>query len=302
MKNQRKTEIKVGITVLLGLIVFIWILGWTKNFTLTTSDNKVMVKFDNVSGLEIGNEVTLNGVKKGHVQDFYVDKNSVIVTLFVNNEVQLMKDATFSLEMTDLMGGRKIDINPGYSNEPIDLEVIQTGIYRTDIAGLVTALGDLQGNVDVIIKEATEVLQGINVFVRDETFKNDIKQGISNLNKVSLKLEQVLSENQQNLKEITQNTKELTSETKTFIKENNETLQRTLKNLDIVMTKSDSLLTTLNQLSQETSSGKNNLGKILYDDSLYINLIESIKTLKQLSKTFLEQIENDGLKIDAYIF
>jgi phospholipid/cholesterol/gamma-HCH transport system substrate-binding protein len=302
MKNQRKTEIKVGITVLLGLIVFIWILGWTKNFTLTTSDNKVMVKFDNVSGLEIGNEVTLNGVKKGHVQDFYVDKNSVIVTLFVNNEVQLMKDATFSLEMTDLMGGRKIDINPGYSNEPIDLEVIQTGIYRTDIAGLVTALGDLQGNVDVIIKEATEVLQGINVFVRDETFKNDIKQGISNLNKVSLKLEQVLSENQQNLKEITQNTKELTSETKTFIKENNETLQRTLKNLDVVMTKSDSLLTTLNQLSQETSSGKNNLGKILYDDSLYINLIESIKTLKQLSKTFLEQIENDGLKIDAYIF
>jgi phospholipid/cholesterol/gamma-HCH transport system substrate-binding protein len=302
MKNQRNTEIKVGITVLLGLIVFIWILGWTKNFTFTSSDHKVKVKFDNVSGLEIGNDVTVNGVKEGHVQDLNVDKNSVIVTLSVNDEVQLMKDATFSLEMTDLMGGRKIDINLGYSNEPIDLEVVQTGIYRTDIAGLVTALGDLQGNVDVIIKEATEVLQGINIFVKDETFKNDIKQGISNLNKVSLKLEQVLSENQQNLKEITQNTKELTLETKTFIKENNETLQRTLKNLDIVMTKSDSLLTTLNQLSQETVSGKNNLGKILYDDSLYVNLIESIKTLKQLSKTFLEQIENDGLKVDAYIF
>jgi phospholipid/cholesterol/gamma-HCH transport system substrate-binding protein len=302
MKNNRNTEIKVGITVLLGLIVFIWILGWTKNFTFTSSDHKVKVKFDNVSGLEIGNDVTVNGVKKGHVQDFNVDKNSVIVILSVNNEVQLMKDATFNLEMTDLMGGRKIDINPGSSIEPMDLEVVQAGIYRTDIAGLVTALGDFQGNVEIIIKEATEVLQGINVFVKDETFKNDIKQGISNLNKVSLKLDEVLSENQQNLKEITQNTKELTSETKTFIKENNETLQRTLKNLDVVMTKSDSLLTTLNQLSQETVSGKNNLGKILYDDSLYINLMESVKTLKQLSKTFLEQIENDGLKVDAYIF
>lgn len=302
MKNQRNTEIKVGITVLLGIIVFIWILGWAKNFTLTSSEHVVKVKFNKVSGLEIGNDVTVNGVKKGHVKDFSVDKNEVIVTLFISNEVQLMSDAAIYLEMTDLMGGRKIDINPGYSNEPMDLNVVQTGIYRTDIAGLVTALGDFQGNVDVIIKEAAEVLQGINVFVKDETFKNDIKQGISNLNKVSLKLEQVLSENQQNLKEITQNTKELTSQTKTFIDENNEIWKRSIKNLDVVITKSDSLLSTLNRLSQETAAGKNNLGKLLYDDSLYIDLTESIRTLKQLSKTFLEQIENDGLKVDAYIF
>ena len=32
MKNERKTEIRVGLTVLVGILVFIWILGWAKNF------------------------------------------------------------------------------------------------------------------------------------------------------------------------------------------------------------------------------------------------------------------------------
>lgn len=72
MKNSRATEIKVGVTVLLGLLVFIWVLGWAKNFSVSSSDNIVRVSFNKVSGLEIGNNVTVNGVRKGSVKDFYI--------------------------------------------------------------------------------------------------------------------------------------------------------------------------------------------------------------------------------------
>ena len=68
------------------------------------------------------------------------------------------------------------------------------------------------------------------------------------------------------------------------------------------MLKSDSLLTTLNNLTQETITGGNNLGKILYDDSLYNNLIESIQSIKELTKVMLYQLEADGIKVDANIF
>ena len=121
MRNPRATEIKVGITVLLGLIVFIWVLGWAKNFSLSSSDNLVKVKFSNVSGLEIGNNVTVNGVRKGHVKDFVIQGSTVIVTLSISSEVDIRKDAKFSLESTDLMGGRKIEVNPGTSDQEIDL-------------------------------------------------------------------------------------------------------------------------------------------------------------------------------------
>ncbi len=127
MKNPRATEIKVGVTVLLGLLVFIWVLGWAKSFSLSSSDNLVNVKFSKVSGLEIGNNVTVNGVRKGHVKDFVIQGSHVIVTLSISDEIQLKKDAQFSLESTDLMGGRKIEVDPGNSEEELNLSKIQSG-------------------------------------------------------------------------------------------------------------------------------------------------------------------------------
>ena len=59
MKDQRKTEIRVGITVLIGLIVCLWIFGWAKNFSLTPTENTIKVKFNNTSGLEVGDPVTI---------------------------------------------------------------------------------------------------------------------------------------------------------------------------------------------------------------------------------------------------
>jgi len=302
MRNPRATEIKVGITVLLGLLVFIWVLGWAKNFTLSSSDNQVKVRFNKVSGLEIGNNVTVNGVKRGHVKDFFIDGSSVIVTLSISNDIPLKKDAEFSLESTDLMGGRKIEVDPGNSIDDLDLSEIQQGIYISDIAGMISLFSDIQDKISIIANESVKTLQGINSLLQDEAFIQGLRTSISNLNNVTAKLDKVLTENQQNIKEISENTKEITADTKVLIKENKENIERSLVNLNAVLLKSDSLMTSLNYLTQETATGGNNLGKILYDDSLYNNLVKSMELIKELSKALLDQIQTDGIKVDAYIF
>ena len=81
MKDYRKTEIKVGITVIVGILLFLWLLSWARNFSLTTAETELKIKFPNVSGLQIGNEVTVNGVQNGYVSDFYIEKGDVIVTI-----------------------------------------------------------------------------------------------------------------------------------------------------------------------------------------------------------------------------
>lgn len=302
MKNPRATEIKVGVTVLLGLLVFIWVLGWAKSFSLSSSDNLVNVKFSNVSGLEIGNNVTVNGVRRGHVKDFVIEGSSVIVTLSISNEIQLKKDAQFSLESTDLMGGRKIEVDPGISTEEIDLSETQVGNYISDIAGVISLFSDIQDKISIIANESVKTLQGINLLIEDENFIQGLRTSVANLNDLTGKLDRVLTENQQNINEITENTKEITSDTKILLKENKENIELSLKNLNTVLLKSDSLITSLNYLTKETAMGGNNLGKILYDDSLYLNLTESIKLLKDLSKVILEQVQTDGFKVDANIF
>jgi phospholipid/cholesterol/gamma-HCH transport system substrate-binding protein len=258
--------------------------------------------FNNVSGLEIGNDVTVNGVKKGNVKDFYVFKTYVIVTIKVNSEIQLKKDATFSLELTDLMGGRKIEINPGFSEEPLDLEATHRGVYRTDLAGVVALFSDLQEKLDVILKEVTDALAGFNSLVGDEKFVADVKSSLNNFNRLSVNLAKVLDENRENLKEISANTKEITEETKLLINSNKESLQKTLNQMNVLVHRSDSLITVLNTMANETKEGKNNLGKILYDDSLYNNLTESMSRLKELSELILFQLKTDGFRVDFELF
>ncbi len=302
MKNSRTTEIKVGVTVLLGVLLFIWILGWTKNFSISSSDSELKVMFNNVSGLEIGNDVTVNGVKKGNVTDFYVFKTYVIVTLKVSNDVQLKKDAKFSLELTDLMGGRKIEISPGFSEEPLALDAIHSGVYRTDLAGVVALFSELQDKLDIILKEVTDALAGFNSLVGDEKFISDVKSSLNNFNRLSVNLAQILDENRENLKEISANTKEITQETKLLINSNKESLQETISQMNILVHRSDSLMTVLNAMALETKNGNNNLGKILYDDTLYYNLTESMARLKELSELILFQLKTDGFRVDFELF
>ena len=302
MRNPRSTEIKVGVTVLLGLIVFIWILGWTKNFSLSSGDNIVRVKFTNISGLEIGNNVTVNGVRKGHVKDFTITGSNVIVTLSINSDIQLKKGAQFSLQSTDLMGGRKIEVNPGDTNVDLDLSEVQQGYYITDIAGVIALFSDIQDKISIIANESVKTLRGINSLLEDENFINGLRTSVDNLNRLTAKMDKALTENQENIKEITENTKQITSDTKMFLQANGESIENSIKNINTVLQKSDSLLTTFNYLAMETKNGGNNLGKLLYDDSLYFNLVQSVEQLKVLSKVLLEQVQEDGIKVDASIF
>ncbi len=82
MKQQRIIEIKVGLTVLIGIVVFIWILGWAKNVSISSTDVYLKIKFENSSGLQVGNEVSVNGVKAGVVKDIYVENYYVIVEIY----------------------------------------------------------------------------------------------------------------------------------------------------------------------------------------------------------------------------
>jgi hypothetical protein len=55
-------------------------------------------------------------------------------------------------------------------------------------------------------------------------------------------------------------------------------------------------------MTAQTIEGDNNLGKILYDDSLVVKITETFKLLNQISKMILYQLQKDGILIDANIW
>jgi hypothetical protein len=60
-------------------------------------------------------------------------------------------------------------------------------------------------------------------------------------------------------------------------------------------------MTKLNLFADETTGQKNNLGKILYDDSLYNNLRTTLRDVKTMTGIIIEQLNGEGLKVDANV-
>jgi len=302
MKDQRKTEIRVGITVLLGVIICLWIFGWAKNFSLTPTENTLKVKFNNTSGLEIGDPVTVNGVRKGFVEDLKIDGENVIVTLNVDNNIHLKEDARFAVSMLDLMGGKKVEISPGTSPNEIDYTKIQEGLFYADVPQVMSMVGAFQEDFTSTISDIKITLTSLNNYLTDQKLNQDIKSSMSNLSEVTKKLNILIDENQNSLKQLTSNSAELTEEAKKFLETNKEKMNASIDELQSVLKNTDNLIVKLNKFTDEMNAKQNNLGKIIYDEKIYEDLTQSLKQLNELTKLMLQQLKEDGLKIDADIF
>jgi len=302
MKDQRKTEIRVGITVLLAIIVFLWILGWAKNFSLAPTENTIRVKFNNTSGLEIGDPVTVNGVRKGFVEDLKIEGSGVIVTLKVDNNVSLKKDAGFAISMLDLMGGKKIEISPGISPEEINYDEIQQGIFYADIPQVMSMVGNFREDFTSTISDLKITLTALNDFLTDKDLNRDIKTSLSNLNEITAKLNLLIDENRKNLSQLTANTAELTEEAKLFLETNREKINTSVDELQLLLKNSNTLISEMNAFTEEMKTEKNNLGKFIYDEKMFEDISQTLKQVNELTKLLLDQLKDEGIKIDANIF
>ena len=302
MKNERKTEIKVGITTVISLIIFIWILAWAKNLTLTSDDIIVNLTFENVSGLEVDDQVTVKGLRKGFVDDIYLDGNKIFVKISVDNNVDLRKDAKFWIATTDLMGGKKIEIIPGESIEMLDLNSLHTGLIQPDLNSMMAIAGSMMSDVETIVDDLKITFSTVNNYLSDDEMMIDLKSSLRNLKNLTEKFNALITDNSDNITRITENIAAISEESRTFFDENRESLDSSIKKFNIILSKSDSLVSRFNFLAAETMEGNNNLGRILYDDSLMINMQETIKILIKLSKLVLYQIQTDGFKVDANIW
>ena len=302
MVNERKTEIKVGLTTIISLAVFIWIMAWAKNFLVTTNDVVITIYFENVSGLEVDDDVTVRGLRIGFVKDISLDRNIILVKISVNSNLDLRKDAEFWLVTVDLMGDKKIEIYPGNSNDKLDLSLIHTGRFQPDLSAMMETIGAMKDDLFSIVDDIKISLRAINGYLTDEKIKTDFKTTLSNLHSLTAKLDVMLTENKENIAKITENTSVLSEEARTFFDQNKENLSSSIANLNSVLAKSDSLVDKFNYFAAETKNEKNNLGKILYDDSLMVSLTETMTRLKDISKILLEQLQKDGVKVDASIW
>lgn len=301
MKDQRKTEIRVGITIVVAIILFVWIFGWAKNVTFRSDRVIINVMFQSVAGLEIGDPVTINGVRKGYVDDIQIVDEKVLTKLSIDPEIKLKKDATFIVMMLDLMGGKKVEITPGTSAELLSTATTHNGTFVGDISSAMGTLGSVQNDLVDVIREIKITLTTVNSTLTNEKFSTELKSTVENLFTLTNNVNKLIIDNRESINSLIASSNSLVKNVNDAVVTNKDSVAISINKLNQLLNESRITINKINHFIEETEKGNNNAGKLLYDPEIVSDLKQTIQQTKELTKILVEQLKSNGIKVEADI-
>lgn len=101
--------------VVLAVAASFFIFAYNKSDVSMEDGYKITAKFDNASGVALGSDVRVGGVKVGVVSDLALDSKTyqAVLTLQIRNSAKLPKDSSAAVSGDGLLGGKYVQIIPG---------------------------------------------------------------------------------------------------------------------------------------------------------------------------------------------
>ena len=291
-----KQEVRVGLLVLVGFVVFTGFMFWLTGRSLVSKSIPVSVVFKNVSGLKEGDPVRVSGVKKGRVGPVRLQRvGHVTVTLQLDPEVRPHKDARATVAAADFLGAKYVDYDPGLSDTLLARGEAIQGLTEEQFADVA------QGAA----KSAQELIANVNKGLNPGELAADIHN--------------TLLATQRGMNALTQATNgpaiQQTQATLASLERVMARLDTLLGNANVVNSgkRLDTLSTNLTQLTRSLSDatgslkglldkmdkGEGTLGKMATDTLLYKNLNA---TLKSLSELLTDLKERPGRYLTVKVF
>lgn len=194
MNDTRVLEIKVGITILVGMTLFVLGIVWLKGITFKPNTFETTIIFRNTAGLQIGDAVTVSGLKVGKVTDINLEADSVIVYVSLSNSVTLQADAAATITSVDFFGGKRIELTTGKSNKGFDLTKRLYGSREPDLTELTSQLREIASDVKGTLEKVDSVLIGVNSFVGDKSVIASLKKAVYNMDSTTAHLKLIVKD------------------------------------------------------------------------------------------------------------
>ncbi|PIB38774.1 MlaD family protein [Maribacter sp. 4G9] len=288
MKLSR--EIKTGIIVIGGILLFILGFSYLKSTPLFDNSKTLYAVYPDVGGLQAGTAVSINGFGVGKVNDikFKDAQGNLVVTFTVSSDFKFSKNSTVELYDTGIIGGKGLQITPVFDGAETvksgDTLATETRPGLTELAQ--EKLTPLFRKFESAVSDADSVLISVNE-VLDSKTKKDLQtaiNGLSNLmaslNGSAKVLNDILANNEKKLDSSLTNFETLTYNfAKLSDTLNNAGLGRTFANLETTMSNLDKVISKIER-------GDGTLGKLMNDKELYSNLTDASKELDLLLQDF----------------
>lgn len=288
MKNK---EFKVGLFVALSLVLLYFGFNFLKGIDFFSTTNKYYVVYENIDQLAVSNPVLINGFAVGRVSRIAIlqnKQNKVLVELMIDSDIQL-GDSTKAILNSDFLGSKSILLSIGKINKPLQPK-------DTLIAEVA------KGMLDVLSETATPVADNLQTTLRKfNTILDNLTKNSTQLDSMFLTLQETprllnatlvnangkVDELSVNIKLVTDNLNGSLQELKPTLANFRE-LSDSLKRMELnqTITAAKQTLTKLNSTLDKLGSGNSTMGRLLTEDSLYVNLNKLILSMDTLARHF----------------
>ncbi|MBE0645721.1 MAG: MCE family protein [Bacteroidetes bacterium] len=287
MKEQQRNEIKVGLTVVVGLAILLVGFSTFKDWSVGADEYTIRMRFPVSAGIDVGDQVTVNGVRAGKVDAVDLLNGGVEVHALISSDIVIKENARPIIQMLELMGGKKIDIIQGNDGAALPEDGLLMGRVDPDIAGALGLLGDVQENVRNIGSQADTLLRSINAIVGDRAFVSSLKETVANLHAVSGDLRAYMVRNNRNIDVITVNMVSLTERVDTMLAELQPAVSGALHKSDRVLGNADSLIAEVRGIVGEIRGSRGLLNTVLHDTTFVHRMDTMLRKLDTLSSIII---------------
>jgi phospholipid/cholesterol/gamma-HCH transport system substrate-binding protein len=193
MKNTNSQKLRLGLFVITGTVLFIvgvYLIGQRQNMFKKTFT--ISAYFQNVNGLQNGNNVRYSGIDIGTVKDITMVNDSTIkVEMSIDEKIitHIKKDAIATIGSDGLVGNMILNIVPGNGHA----EIISNGdtiesYSKIGADDILSTLSVSSENAAILtsdlLKITTAMIKGkgtVGLLLNDTIMAQDLKQSVTNL-------------------------------------------------------------------------------------------------------------------------
>lgn len=180
-------EAKVGAFTLAGLILFGIILAGFSGLSLFGEPGyTVYVGYKQVLGLNPDADVRYAGVYAGKVKAIEPEGQGIKVTIHINKDIQVPKDAQFSLGSDSMLGDKFVLISPAGAKSE---EYLKDGDYV--YAASEGSMEDVMVGIGDVLRDVQELLHSMNSVMGDPKMKDSILYSAQNLQQMTANMRDV---------------------------------------------------------------------------------------------------------------
>ncbi len=300
--NPRYRNVLVGAFAAASLLLLLFGVYFLKETVPGRKTDVYYALFDQVSTLQEGDPVKVNGVPMGKVTGVELEGTAVKVTFKVRQGLHLPKDSEIRIQNIGLMGERQLGIHLGQSSEDLPVGGTLPGSLDAGIAEAMGTAGDVFVEADSLVKTLRGVVDST---VGHPEFASRVNNLLATTEDLTQRLSSLEKDVDPQIREGAGTLRGLSREMDAFVRsqepkvrdivDNGDQASRQAKEL---AQRGDSIAQGLEEVLAKMNSKNGTIGALLSDTSLHRDLRATLESTDSL----LKAVNRKGLDVNVHLF